>query len=248
MLKFIIFCELMFSLSVFFRIIGELRTKNLIDRAMMTKIVAGLMVWMAAVSIFFRDSVFFFSVFMWFPGLLMVFLPKILLHMRKRQFRRELPFLLNDMILKMRSGFSFRSAMQSASQNLSEFSRVKVEKMTERLILSVEQERESDEMTTKLFFFLGESDKHPHLAIQRLTLFRDQLRMEDFFRERVSRALRPLYAQSGLMMLMYIGLLGFVTWQFGWREHSRTILLATILFLSGGYLAILLGGRFRWKV
>lgn len=243
----IIFLELMFGFFVIVRISDELLTKNLINESALTKIVAGYLIWILVWAPWPDISLIIFSIFVWIPVLFFGILPKILIRVRRERFRREMPVMLSSLVLKIRAGHSFRPALQSASQNLSEFSKIKVVKMLDALSFA-EKSANFDEQTRQMMTFFRKMDQDSHQNLSRLIQLREKLKVEDEFYQKSARILHQLHAQAVIMTILYIALMVFVILRFGWSENAKVITISTFSFSLGLYFVFRQGRRFKWKV
>ena len=251
MFRIFIFFEIASAFGVLFRISTELARKNLVSRSVMTKIVLASLSMIVILAFLFRQSVFVFSFLVW-SGVLFAFLSEKMIARRNRDlFLRELPRLLDNTVLNMKVGQSFRSALQSASHDLSPFSKIKIRNVMNGLSLlpakSAPGENSGPEEATLIAVFYR-IEAENHRALQRLEQLRYKLRVEQDFRSRVKRALVQLKAQSYFLSALYVCLLGFVYFRFGFRGNERLIGLSLVLYLAGIYFTRRVGRGFQWKV
>ncbi len=252
MIKIITFFELFTSFFVLIRVSDDLTEKNLIDKRTYAQIFISFFASLVVFAFISRFSRFLFSVFLWSGVLATLTAPYFLLPFRRRQFRREIPILLNNLILKMRSGVAFRTSLKESLPVLSPYSAAKIEKILESLDLANNTSEtytlQRDPDVNRLLTFFRIIDCEAHKALQRLTLFRKQLKDEEFFRSRVQRALSQLRAQSFVMSSLYVGLVIFVVHRFGWRAHAGLIFTSIIIFILGQFISLSIGRGFKWKV
>lgn len=172
-----------------------------------------------------------------------------LLCRRSRDFRERFREMLTHLILKMKSGRSFR---QSLAETISESdlrSRTKLSEIANVVVFSQQRTRvASDAFVREVIEEFHRVDRAPHSAIQRLVVFRDKLRLEDDFRRRSGQVLAQLRAQSFVMTGLYLAVLSFVIHQFGWRANARFIVASAALFTAGAAWIWIGGRRIRWKV
>ena len=250
MTKVTIFLCLVFAFSIFFQKSDQLRTKNLISQSTMTKIVAAYFFWLLVWSILLKPSLLIFVVVVFLPLLLVEYLPFYIGQMRKSEFKKNLLCLIDSSIVKMKSGQSFRSAIRSASQELPDQTRIKVEKITEQLLFEPQEPgvvSQDTEIEAMLSFF-HELEREPHLVLRRLELFREQLRVESKFNAKIKSALQQLKAQAAVLSILYSLLLTAVCFKFSFAKNSRVITASVVLFVIGSLFIMRQGKGFKWKV
>ena len=249
MAKLIVFSEITFNFLLIIRISDILRTKNLITTAAMTKIVAAFCIWILVWALFPNLTLIPFSFLLFAPTILLFFSPNYLKFVRKRQFRSQLVLLVNNIILNMRAGRSFRPSLQAASQNLSAYMRIKIEKVVELLTVdpqNVAKTTHDPEIETILRCFrIIELDSHQ--ALPRLLQFREKLRLEDRLNKKTKQALGQIKAQAALLSILYVGLLYMAFTRYG-EPNIKLIFLSFSLFICGLLTTIWQGRRFKWKV
>lgn len=249
MAKAIIFSEIVFNFLLIVQISDRLRTKSLIAESVPAKIICAFIIWILVWAIAPNITLIPFSFLVCFPSVILSFTPIFLHSLRKNKFRSELAALLNEIILNMRGGRSFRPALQLASQNLSTFTQNKIEKTIELLTLDPLSQSKSvhdPEIEIVLKHFRSiEIDSHQ--ALPRLIQFREKIKMEDKLKKKIHQALSQIRAQAWILSILYVGLL-IVLLLRSHRLEPKMIVLSVILFAVGLIATIWQGRRFRWKV
>ena len=173
----------------------------------------------------------------------------LLVHSRARAFRDQFIATLSLIILKMKSGKSFRQALLETADESSPSTRAKLSEIVNVVSFSQQNTtRAQDQFVCEVIDELIKVDETPHSAIQRLSVFRDRLQIENDFRHKSGQAMAQARAQSLIMSFLYVALLFFVVSRFGFRGNERIILLSALLFAIGATW-IWSGGRgFKWKV
>ena len=248
--RLIVFFEIVFGIVVFVRISDSLRTKKLISDLVMTKFVAAYGLWVLLWAACPRISSNYFSFCLWLPIGVLYFSPKLFKHLRKKQFRRDFSELLNQIILKMQSGRSFRSSLQAASQNFSEFSRYKFEKMFENLSFGNPSPKnsQSDPDVESLLMHFRQAEADSHRVLPRLQQLREKIKVADSLQKKINQSLQQHYAQIGVLTALYSGLLAYTLSKFGWYPQSRLITTSILLYILGFFFSLRVGRRFKWKV
>lgn len=251
MFKLFTFIELITCFCVSIHLSDGLTVRKLIEVRSRNQIFAFFLGWICLISVVGFFSRALFSILLWSSVLVLSLSPIFLARSRRLRFRRELPVLLNNLILKMRTGLSFRAALKCSLENLSPMTTSKIEKILESLDLtakSSEVSKRQDPEVERLLIVFRAIDGEAHKTLPRLCQFRNQIKDEAHFRNRVQRALSQLTAQSWVMGVLYCALLVLVICRFGWIENSKIISLSFLLFAVGQSLTIRLGRNFRWKV
>lgn len=245
-----ILIELMYGFFHFHRTIESIRTKNYVDSVIMTKIVSSYLVWIFISAFMFQRELVLFSLQVWWPVFAVQLTPQIAAKINCKRFKQEIPVLINGVIMKMRMGQSFRDAMSGASQGLSDFTRVKIEKLLESLTLFAGSPcgDENDQQVRQILSFFKNIEREPHLLLARLIHYRQKLKVEEEFLLKRARALQQLRSQVIVLSFLYVGLLAYVIYRFGYLEHRKTLFLSTILFLAGIIVTLYQGRSFKWKV
>lgn len=243
-----------FSVSVFgfvvaVRTANDFIDQNLFSKNEMTKIGTLYLVLVFFLIMIGGSSRFSFWIAVFLPLMILVFALNLVLKRRARVFRTKMKEVLSLIILKMKSGKSFRQALHEVIDE-SEFSiRVKLEEISNVVSFSQQQTRSiRDQFISDYVNELKFADHNPHLAMKRLCVFRDKLRVEDDFRHRSGQVLSRIRAQSLILSVLYIAIMTFVVFKFGAKENAKAISISMVFFLLGS-LWIWIGGRkMKWKV
>jgi hypothetical protein len=247
MSQLILFAQLIFGFFIFVRVTEQLFAKKLIAKPVVTKTVAALLGWMLGWAICPGITLSSYSVLLWAPLAALAMAPTFLRLKRRTQFRSELPGFLSSVILKMRVGMSFRASLQVSSQTLSEFSRVKIEQVLEGLTLDSSTVW-SDETIGMLVSWFRAAETDSHRALPRIIQLREKLKVEDEMVRKMRQVLQQLRAQVIVLTILFLGLVAFVVYQFGFRQNAETIFFSCGLFAFGCWLGLRQGGSFQWKV
>ncbi|OFZ18040.1 MAG: hypothetical protein A2Z20_07970 [Bdellovibrionales bacterium RBG_16_40_8] len=224
--------------------------KKLISEYMMTKIVAIFYLWLFVLAALPKISTIYFSILAWIPAVMLYISPSLLKYLRKQQFRREFAEFLNQIILKMQTGEAFRSSLQTASLNLSEFSRYKFEKMRESLCFgsNVAQNTQNDPDVEYLLQYFRQAEADSHRILPRLLQLREKIKVTESLQKKINQALRQHRAQMWVLTVLYLALLFVVLHKYGWHAQSRLIMISILLYILGLYLSLRISRGFKWKV
>lgn len=169
---------------------------------------------------------------------------------RSREFKDRFRETLTLILLKMKSGKSFRQSLGESVDECGHVHRAKLAELANVVAFS-QQKQLADlddlfirEMTEELI----RVDRSPHSAIRRLTVLRDRLRIESDFRHRSGQVLAQIRAQSLIMSGLYVAVLVFAINRFGWRNNSDIMMASIALFAIGAAWIWYGGRRMQWKV
>lgn len=246
------FFEILSCFLIFNRLSDELIARKFIHQKVKYHLLFSFFVWLIVISYGFSFSRLLFSLSLWPTVILLTLTPFFLNRIRKKQFEEVLPLVINQTIIKMRIGNSFRSALKEAIATVQAPLSAKFEKIYDSLGLELSKQREllfsNDRDVRRLFEVFKAIDGETHNQLQRILHFREMLLCERHFKSRVSRALSQVKAQATVLTFIYAGLLTLVIYRFGWRSNSQIIFISLLLFAIGQVLILKVGGHFRWKV
>jgi Flp pilus assembly protein TadB len=176
-------------------------------------------------------------------------IPSLIVHSRNLRFKKNFLELLNQIILGMSSGLSFRQSFDQAKRRW-DFSTQ--QKLTE-IMGHVAFSQQTSAAPANLFLKsvveeFSLVDQQPHRALQRLQSFRHKLKLEQDFRRKSGQVTQQLRAQALILSLLYLFLLIFIAWQMGLTKYFRLTMASISLFGLGILLILNIGRRFRWKV
>lgn len=168
---------------------------------------------------------------------------------RREEFRERIGETLALVSLKMKSGRSFRQSFAEVTSESAPHMRVKLGEIADAVVFSQQNRRSFRyRFVDEVIEELRRVDSHPHLALKRLSSFRDKLRVESEFRRRSGQVLARIRAQSLIMSGLYLAIAAFIAWKFGFQANSQLFLISFSLF-SVGTLWLWRGGKkTKWKV
>lgn len=244
-----IFIVSLLGFSFAFRISEGLVQRHLFSRSEMTKIGTAYLcsVWM----LFFilPRSRFNLWVALFVPIVVTAIVLLALMTRRLRLFRARFREALTLIVLKMKSGKSYRRAFAEVTEESPSSLRSMLSEISNVVAFSQQNNNvKADPFIEEVVEELLKADASPHFALRRLTSFREKLRMEDEFRRRSGQVMARIRAQSLVMTGLYLAVLIFVAVKFGWRAHQEVIVVSIALFVSGALWIWLGGRRMKWKV
>lgn len=172
-----------------------------------------------------------------------------LTHWRVHRFQRKFLLILDQVILGMSSGLSFRQSFESAKNRMEPIVQQQLAEIMGHVAFSQQKSSsQTNEFLRDLIEELTLVDQQPHRALQRLQTLRRKLKMEQNFRRRSGQVTQQLRAQAIILSGMYAFLLIFVSQQIGLSRYLNLTLISLMLFSLGLLFILNIGKRFRWKV
>lgn len=164
----------------------------------------------------------------------------------RHQFRLNLLKFVDEIILLMMTGKSFRDSYLQLTANAKDFFHIKMRE----LLLVANFQSDSHLARTpevqQIAHLVQVIEKNPHKAIEKLRALRRQLHWSLLFRRKAKLATVQIRAQAIVLSLLYVGLLIFVLRNQGLQAHS-VVLPSMILFFSGLLTLLLIGRKQKWK-
>ena len=231
------------------RISKSLVSRQLFTQIELTKIGTSVFVGEFALAMFMRHSFFAVWCAVFLPIAIAAVALAVRISSRSREFKSDCASMLTIVLLKMKSGRSFRHSLAEVVSESDTHSRVKLSEIASSVAFSQQRKGESsDSFVRELVQELTVVDQQPHMAMRRLETFRDKLRTEDDFRRRSGQVLARIRAQSIVMSGLYIAVFAFMIAKFGWGANARLFIGSLFLF-SAGALWLWFGGRkLKWTV
>ncbi|HVK62748.1 MAG TPA: hypothetical protein VM432_14420 [Bdellovibrionales bacterium] len=243
-----------FFVSVFgfmfaIRIARHFVDQHLFRKSEMTKIGTAYFASVIALSWMFSQSHFAIWLIVFMPLALIAVMLEILVSGRARAFRSEFGDILSFVILKMKSGHSFRVSFSEVIKECDEKHRSILSEIASVVAFSQQENRRRfDPFITEMVDELTAIDRQPHAAARRLEILRERLKVENEFRRRSGQVLSRIRAQSLVMTFLFIAVLMFMSLKFGFRDNANVIFIAGFLFACGGIWMWLGGRNMKWKV
>lgn len=244
-----IFIQLLFGFSFFIRVLFEIYKNKLVSSVSLTKIGTLFLVWMV-IGVFLIDVKSIFWLFwIYSPTCLLLFGKVLLRKHREKQFQKLFLFFLNNILLQMKGGNSFRRAFQLANQSNKGIFCEKFKQIYDFVVFSQHINANSHPIFLKeVIYELKQVDSHPHKAIQRLTNLRRKHLILEKFRQKSGQVLRQIRIQSLILTGLYFALLTFVSVNYGFKKHLLVISLSFLIFVLGLVGVFAFGRKIKWKI
>ncbi len=242
-----------FLLSIFgftfaYRTFTHFIARDLIDRALMTKIGTTYFASTLALIFFMPTSRFALWCALFFPLVMLAFALSAHVSRRSRIFQSDALAVLSVLILKMKSGRSFRASLIEVASECDQRLRVQLSEIASVVAFSQQEKSQNDPFLRELIEEFRLIDQQPHASLRRLSVLREKIRVEDDFRRRSGQVLARLRAQSLVMCVLYACVFAFMSWHFGFRENLRALSFSMMLFVCGVAWMWAGGRRLTWKV
>ena len=152
--------------------------------------------------------------------------------------------LIENVILTMRSGKSFRTALNEAAMNLPDGS---LARLLRPWVNSIRQRPPPmppwwSEMATELLAI----EQQSHQALSRLQNWRTRLKFAADFKRRVGQVKVQVRLQAVVVSGIYLALLAFTILRGSWNQNAMLIGTSLAMFFSGLGLILQLGRRIKW--
>jgi hypothetical protein len=186
-----------------------------------------------------------------FIGILLItlkFSPNILRFFLERKLMTTVIPFLDAVILGLQAGQSFRSSLHVAIESQQGWIRNQLRDLYNSVVMSDEVIDLKSALLADLREEFREIDRSQMKCVDQLRALRRQLKMREDFRRRSGQVTQQIKAQAIIVTALFCALAGFVIAQFGWKEHSKLILLSSLVFILGLTMIFLIGKRFKWNV
>lgn len=162
--------------------------------------------------------------------------------------KRQLVPLMDQVILGLQTGQSFRGSLLRAIEGQRSWHRRQFFE-----IYHVITRSEARPQPSKTGFLADlaeewrEMDRSQNKVIDQVRAFRRQLKTEEDFRRRSGQVTQQIRLQAIIVTAMYLGLLVFVSCNFGFLAHLHLIFFASLLFSGGLVWIFSVGRKMKWK-
>jgi hypothetical protein len=167
----------------------------------------------------------------------------------KHKFETELIRLIDEIILTMSTGHSFRDAFVTiCQQHNSYFTKkiIEIHKSSQINAVSNIKNWQNEPKFLDLWHFFQSIEQNSNKQLEKLRAFRRQLYWKQSFRRKSMQATSQVKAQALILSILYIALLIYVLKTTN-GNIVRWVFISLILFLTGLLSLHLLGKRKTWK-
>lgn len=186
-----------------------------------------------------------------FIGILLISLklfPEILRIFLIKELSRALIPLLDQVIMGLQTGNSFRVSLRAAIENQGGWKRNQLREVYESVVST---DRTSDLKSAVLKDFLLEMieiDASQSRSVDQVRALRRQLKMQEDFRRRSGQVTQQIKMQAIIVTALFLALLTFIIGQFGYVAHRNLIFGSVSIFIVGLIWIFAIGRRMKWKI
>lgn len=169
--------------------------------------------------------------------------------LRKKFPVKTLAF-LDELVLLMNSGRSFRESMNAILLGREDIYSLKLRQIVTSLSLQASSDVKNPTLADPISVLsvqLLQVDQAPQKAIDRLRSLRRQWRWQISFQRKSSQATAQVRAQAMILSLMYFVLFFWVAMTQNLSRIRTVVGLSLVLFLTGVLLMVILGRRRKWR-
>lgn len=180
------------------------------------------------------------------PALSTPLVEKYLKWREHRLIVEHLRELVENMILTMRGGKSFRSSLHDSVAELQDGPLARVLRSWAHSMPLHQKAPSQPVWWSNVAAELLAIDQQSHQALNRLRNWRSRLKFEADFRRRVGQVVTQVRLQVFVISGIYLALLGFTLARGSWSGDSTLIGLSMALFATGLLIILRLGRRIKW--
>jgi hypothetical protein len=250
-MKWIVAVQLMFGLLFAHRTLQQLLKKKLIEESLMKKTSAAVFFILLGITLVCLHSPRWQFVLISSTCACLLSLDLFFERRLKIVIQSQFPEFITRLILSMKTGMSFRSAVDRELQNPKELWQKWLRSMIDaRVFLQKSGAVNSTMDPTWWRDWLEELQtvhQNPHHALARLESLRRKLRVLSGFRRKSGQAMLQARIQLLVMTVLYFALLIVTMMQFQILRHQRCLILSLCLFFAGQLLFWRLARKSTWK-
>jgi Flp pilus assembly protein TadB len=247
-MRWILSAELLFGIWFACRMLSDLVASHLIIKKSAITVGVSVILFFGGVTILARHH----------PALQIVLIITVCAVLASARFyfqyrlqitvQSEFPGFIDRIILAMKTGLSFRAAVDHALARPLFLWEKWLRIMIDSRVFLNSGTLENTKWWQNLVTELQTVQKNPHHALARLENLRRKLRVVSEFRRKSGHALLQARIQIVVMTVMYLALLVMTMKQFQIHRYSRLISLSVVLFFAGQVTFWWIARKRRWKV
>ncbi len=166
----------------------------------------------------------------------------------ERELQRIIVPFLDHTILSIQTGIPLRNSVKESAQRFTGWKKYELMKACSSLILSSNEINLQSGVLRHLFDEIGWIDRGRNKTLEQLKSLRWHYKVQEDFRRKSGQISQQTRIQAAVMTILYLALLIFNGFQFGFKEQLALILFSVALFSIGLILVFTLGRRIKWKV
>lgn len=179
-------------------------------------------------------------------------LKKYFLRRLESRFHSEFPEIINQLILSMKTGLSFREACERLCRHPRNMTETWLRDSFETIVFlqhsSPGTSKQSAPVLRRTLADLKKISEHPHHSLSRLNALRYRIKILSDFRRKSGQATLQARIQLFVLSGLYLALLAGTIASFGWSSHSQLIMMSIAWYILGSFLFLKLTRRTKWSV
>ena len=212
------------------------------------KIGIAILVYYVVLVLFSKFSLTFFVLLTFLPIIFVYLAQFFLILIKKRNFEVNFLRFLNFLILKMKTGSSFRDSVEKVCFNFDSNFNFTLKKIMQFVTFSQQTEQNINNKLIKIIVNeFKYADQTEHLAISRLENFYNSLKKTSDFRRRSGQISKQVQVQLVLIVVLYVAVLIAGAFWFSWESLENLYLISLFLFFIGVYMIFRIKRSFKWK-
>ena len=234
-----------------FRLLKHFATKSIVTSTQMTKIGIAYIFINGLVCMITQEEILHWLA-LFVPLFLFIVFVFIKYISMEKQFCSQFPEFLTKIILKMKTGWSFRKSFEYSCKEAPEIYKERLNGIFENVVFS---QQENIGKTGPFGLFISQIltefrliQRNQHQAIDRLCNFRDCLINERFFRRKSRQIWLHFGAQLGILSIIYWFLWFFICFQYGFYEYKNVFLLSLSFYLVGFLVLFIFFKGNKWRI
>ncbi len=155
---------------------------------------------------------------------------------------------LDQVVLSVQSGDSLRNSIRSVSDREKSWKRFELQRAYTQFILAEKPAPLRSAALQALFEELRFIDQGRVRTLEQLKSLRWHYKVQEDFRRRSIQVTQQTRIQTFVVTLLYLALLAFNIFHFGFFENIKLVLFSMTFFVAGVCLVFILGRRVKWKI
>ncbi len=236
------------GLLLSYRLISGKQIKKLFTKAARTLMFMATLLFIMLINTLFYSSDFIaWSLILFFVSFLTI-VPKIRLYHLDKVFQNHTIILLDEVILNIQAGNSFRSSLVKTANNQNGIVKVCFLEICNSIAFPSFIESINFPSLSFLRQKFQEIDNSHSKILEQLRFLRKNLKIEDNFRRRSGKISLQTQSQSIILSFLQLGLTFFVISHFGIEPCLRFIVTSYILFGIAIVWIFFLGRNPKWDI
>ncbi len=230
------------------RIFSDISSEFLLSSHQSKQIQRTIFVILAAQTYLLRSS----QIKHWlFIGILLIslkFFPRIFNFFLEKRFKNNVVRLLDELILEMKMGRSFRFSLKIIAEKTSGWMGHQIKIIVQNLEKDEPSISVKSASVADFERMISLIDKSNSKNLDRVIGLRNHYKMLQNFRRRSGQVSAQIRMQAIIVTILYLSLLTFVIVQFGFMKQQKLIFCSISMFLLGLFVIFYVGRKLKWKV